>query len=382
MLILFAVERTGRKPCALAVEDLDRDLILAFLDEQEKKRKNAVQTCNARLRVDHAITMMSVRPHLYAVNNKEHRTISPLPNRAERLALVIGVTGGIGGEVAKALITHGWRVRALARSPEAAKHRASWVGAVEWVSGDAMNEADVVAAANGVAVIFHGANPPGYRNWRGLAIPMLKNAIAAARASGARLIFPGNVYNFGPDAWPLLSETSPQHPQTRKGVIRVEMEAMLWDAAHSGVRSLVVRAVTYPGEPAVGHAWAYLPNFAETIARLADIERSLPPVEVVHFGGHWLESGVEMAKAIGRVAGHLDVKVRPAPWMLFRLVSPFVGFLRELMEMRYLWRVPVRLDNTKLIALLGEEPHSQLDDALRAVLMALGCIPDPLTQSR
>jgi uncharacterized protein YbjT (DUF2867 family) len=31
--------------------------------------------------------------------------------------LVIGATGGVGGEVAKALIAHGWRVRALVRRP-------------------------------------------------------------------------------------------------------------------------------------------------------------------------------------------------------------------------------------------------------------------------
>ncbi len=49
MLILFAAERTGQKPHALAVEDLDRDLVLAFLDELEQKRKNAVVTRNARL---------------------------------------------------------------------------------------------------------------------------------------------------------------------------------------------------------------------------------------------------------------------------------------------------------------------------------------------
>ena len=49
MLILFAAERTGRKPGALAVEDFDRDLILAFLDELEEKRKNSVLTRNARL---------------------------------------------------------------------------------------------------------------------------------------------------------------------------------------------------------------------------------------------------------------------------------------------------------------------------------------------
>ena len=41
MLVLFAAERTCRKPCALT--------ILAFLDQLEQKRKNAIQTRNARL---------------------------------------------------------------------------------------------------------------------------------------------------------------------------------------------------------------------------------------------------------------------------------------------------------------------------------------------
>jgi len=49
LLLLFAAERTGRKPCSLAIEDIDRDMILAFLDELEQKRKNTVQTRNARL---------------------------------------------------------------------------------------------------------------------------------------------------------------------------------------------------------------------------------------------------------------------------------------------------------------------------------------------
>ncbi len=169
------------------------------------------------------------------------------PDGTQKIALVIGAAGGIGGEAAHALIAEGWRVRGLARQPDDAKRRAAWVGPVEWIAGDAMNEADVTAAAQGASVIFHGANPPMYRDWRGLAIPMLRNAIAAARASGARLIYSGNVYNFGPDAGAVIAEASPQHPLTRKGAIRVEMEAMLKAAANDGVRSLVLRAGDYFG---------------------------------------------------------------------------------------------------------------------------------------
>jgi len=318
-----------------------------------------------------------------------------------RTALVIGATGGIGGEVAHALIARGWRVRGLCRQPADARRRAAWVGPVEWIAGDAMTRADVTAAASGAEIIFHGANPPGYRNWRGLAIPMLQSSIAAARVSGARLIFPGNVYNYGPDAGTVIDERSPQHPFTRKGAVRVDMERMLEEAARDGVRSLVVRAgdffgphqpsswfkdamvkpgrplrsVMYPGEREVGHAWAYLPDLAETVARLADIEASLPAFDSFHFGGHWFARGVELAEAVRRVSGEPDLPIRRFPWMLFLLGAPFVTFIREALEMRYLWRVPLRLVNAKLVALIGAEPHTPLDEALRQTLSALGCMP-------
>jgi nucleoside-diphosphate-sugar epimerase len=342
---------------------------------------------------------------LFTANAMQGAAMKPIdPNKnAQRTALVIGATGGIGGEVAHALIAHGWRVRGLSRRPDDAKRQAAWVGPVEWIAGDAMDLADVTAAAAGAAVIFHGANPPMYKNWRGLAIPMLRNSMEAARRSGARIIFPGNVYNFGPDAWPVVSETSPQHPLARKGAVRVDMEQMLEAAAKDGVRALILRAgdffgprqpkswlkdamvkpgralrsVTYPGEPDVGHSWAYLPDLAETVARLAEIEASLPAFETVNFAGYWFERGIEFAEAIRNIAGRPDAPIRRFPWALLYLGAPFVTFFREALEMRYLWRVPLRLDNSKLLALIGQEPRTPLDEALRQTLAALGCLPTP-----
>src|SRR5438128_29958 len=90
----------------------------------------------------------------------------------ERIALVIGITGGIGGETARAVVHAGWTVRALHRDPERARRDAPDLGAIEWQRGDAMNTADVVAAASGVSVVVHAVNPPGYKNWQGLVLPM------------------------------------------------------------------------------------------------------------------------------------------------------------------------------------------------------------------
>ncbi|MDA4636326.1 NAD-dependent epimerase, partial [Escherichia coli] len=97
-------------------------------------------------------------------------------------------------------------------------------GDFEWIAGDALNPQDVSKAAEGVSLIVHAVNPPGYRDWEKLVVPMLDNTIAAARRVGARVLLPGTVYNFGPDAFPVLGEDSPQHPVTRKGRLRVMME--------------------------------------------------------------------------------------------------------------------------------------------------------------
>jgi nucleoside-diphosphate-sugar epimerase len=263
---------------------------------------------------------------------------------------------------------------------------------VQWLRGDATNPGDVARAAEGAALIVHAVNPPQYKNWRGLAVPMLANTIAAARQSGARIIFPGNVYVFGRDAWPLADENSPRHPFTRKGAVRVEMERMLREAAPE-VRSLVVRAgdffgpgaggsswfaqviakggrnlrkIVYPGQTGAGHSWAYLPDLAEAIAKLAALEDRLADAEVVHFGGHWIEPGRDMAEAIRRVLRRPRLPLRNFPWIVVYLGAPFVGFLRELIEMRYLWDVPLRLDNKKLAGLIGVEPHTPLDAAIAA----------------
>ncbi len=305
--------------------------------------------------------------------------------------LVLGATGGVGGEMAKGLLARGWHVRAMVRDPARAKR----IEGVELVRGDAMQAADVAKAATGVAWIVHGVNPPGYRNWPGLALPMLENTIAAAKAVGAAVFFPGTVYNFGPETFPLVAEDAPQRPRTRKGAIRVAMEARLRE---SGLRVLILRSgdffgpgmggnswfsgamvkpgrqvksILYPGRRNIGHGWAYLPDYAEAAIRLME----QPPLErfaVFHFEGHWLDRGFGMAEAVREVVGPVPVRLLPSA--VFWLAAPFSETFREMLEMTYLWRQPLRLDNRRLVNFLGGEPRTEVVEAVRAALAGLGCL--------
>jgi nucleoside-diphosphate-sugar epimerase len=313
-----------------------------------------------------------------------------------RIALVLGATGGIGGEVASRLAAGGWQVRALNRNPD----KAGKEGSFQWIKGDAMVAADVAKAAEGAALIVHAVNPPGYRDWDKLVLPMLDNTIAAAEANGARIVLPGTVYNYGPDAFPDITDDAPQNPLTRKGKIRREMERRLKAAAARGAaRVLIVRAgdffgpaaanswfsqglvkagsrpkaITYPGKRGVGHQWTYLPDMAEVLLRLIE-HPGLEDFASFNMGGHWDGDGTAMIDAIRRALDEPFLPVKKTPWLMMRLASPFVTFLKEVMEMRYLWKVPVRLDNAGLVALLGAEPHTPLDEAVRATLVGIGCL--------
>lgn len=315
-------------------------------------------------------------------------------------ALVLGATGGIGGEVARQLIDAGWTVRALHRGSEQPK---KWQGGMTWLHGDAMNRDDVLTAAQGCAVIVHAVNPPGYRRWGELVLPMLNNTIAAAQAQGATIVLPGTVYNFGPNAFPTLREDSPQQPLTRKGAIRVEMERRLQLASSQGCKVIVVRAgdffgpkpgnswfsqgmlkpgqpvkaISVPNAPGVGHQWSYLPDVARTMVVLVQRRDTLTPFAAFHMAGHWDADGTQLAAAISRVVvkhGGAQPTVRAFPWWLTALAAPFMPMLRELREMHYLWNTRLEMSNAKLVAELGHEPHTPLEEAVEAALEGMGCL--------
>lgn len=315
----------------------------------------------------------------------------------EHTALILGATGGIGGAIAGALLRHGWSVRGLARDVQSAERGTDL--AIEWHQGDAMNRDTVTRAASGVSTIVHAVNPPGYRNWGTLVLPMIDNTIAAAKAAGgARVVLPGTIYNFNPVTTPVIRENSPQVPDSRKGAIRVELERRL-EAAAPEVPSLILRAGDFFG-PGIrsswfaqamiarnkplarvvdvargpGHSWAYLPDLAETFARLLDVADRLSPFERLQFEGLHDVMGSVLSNALNRLAG-CTLAHRRFPWWLMRLLAPFGGFPRQAAELAPYWHHPVRLDNQRLVELLGEELRTPLDDALWATLKSMSSLP-------
>ena len=114
------------------------------------------------------------------------------------------------------------------------------------------------------------------------------------------------------------------------------------------------------------------------MARLLERENGLAVFERFHFGGHWVD-GNAMANAAGHTVSH-PMTLRVFPWWLATLAAPFITLFRELREMRYLWQQPLQLDNRKLVAFLGNEPHTGLDQAVETTLRGLHCLPSAPAQ--
>lgn len=284
--------------------------------------------------------------------------------------LILGASGRFGRNAAEAFWNAGWRVRVFDRSRD-----------------------DLVEAARGVDVIVNAWNPP-YTEWADALPRLTKQVISAAKASGATVLLPGNVYVFGADAPERLGPRVPHRASNPLGRLRIDMEAAY---RASGVRMILLRAgdfldteasgnwfdmqiapalhrgvLTCPGAPDAPHAWAYLPDMARAAVALCDMRTRLPQFADIPFPGHTL-TGHQLAEACS-VALNRPVRIRRMAWWPLQLARPFWPMAAPLLEMRYLWSKPHRLARDPFDALLPgfvETPiHEALGKAVAPVLMA------------
>ena len=142
------------------------------------------------------------------------------------------------------------------------------------------------------------------------------------------------------------------------------------------VKPIARGRLDYPGEPALMHAWAYLPDLARAFVAVAAAP-ARPAFERFTFAGHSV-TGDEFLAAVEHAAATRGIN--PArgwrhgrmPWPVMRILGVFVPLWRELARMSYLWRVPHALDGSALEAAVGPLPHTPLAAALERSLRELG----------
>lgn len=302
-----------------------------------------------------------------------------------RTVTIIGINGHIGHHAAKAFVSAGWTVRGMGRSNRKP------IAGVEFIKGDADSVPELKHAIGDSEVVVNALNLP-YHEWdKGRMEAQTARVIEAASGAGRTLLFPGNIYNYAASLRDVTPD-APQHPETPRGAIRVRVEKQLRDAAKDGdLQVIILRAGDFYGPnntgdwfdyvmlreaskgklammaaPAIGHSWAYLPDFGQAFARIAEVRGKLGQFENFHFAGHWVTSG-EMTEAI-RKAAPVPLKANMAPLAVLRLIGLVNPLIREIMKMRYLWENPMRLHDERLAAILGDDFGTPFEEAVAATV--------------
>lgn len=266
---------------------------------------------------------------------------------------VLGATGFIGGQIARAALARGWRVRGLRRRPDA-------VGAVgdleiEWVSGDLADPASLVTAMRGCPLVFHAAGyyPHLARDVQQAVrhgVTGMRNVLAAATAAGVkRMVYTSAQSTVGPPADP--SRLADERDLYTPGSVALpyfevkwamEMEAMRAVAQGFPLVPVLPTLVLGPGDvkPTSGAlllmaARGRLPGYVEGSINVVDVrdvaaghlaaaERGRPGRRYI-LGGHNLTLR-EMQTIVAEAVDRKPPRFTMPPWLV-TLVGEVGSFL-------------------------------------------------------
>lgn len=311
--------------------------------------------------------------------------------------LVLGATGSIGYAVTANLLARQLPVTILVRNRAKAEALFPSQPTLTIVEGDVQDTALLNRAALGKDFVFHGINYP-YHQWFGNMDTVTNKVIDAARQTHATIILPGNVYNFGLIAEPIREDSRP-NPCTRKGQLRVEIEAMLEQAAkvgtcrvlnvrlpdfwgpnvlNEGMKPIFDNALTGKALPwivnaDIPHQLVYTSDAAEIIVRLLlrtwnrGRQMADTSYEVWNYGGTTEPSMRAWFGQISELAGK-PAKVQVYSRFMIGLLGVFMPVLREVKEMLYLYDNTIVLDDQKVRTLFPDFRPTPMNEALVTTL--------------
>ena len=284
-----------------------------------------------------------------------------------KTVLILGASGRFGRNCADAFAASGWKVRRFDRARD-----------------------NLMQKAQGTDVIVAGWNP-AYPDWADQVPKLHDQIIQAALAADATVILPGNVYVFGADTPAPWGADTPHQAHNPLGMIRRRMEAAYRKA---GVKTILLRAgdyldttpsgnwfdmmmaktlpkgaLTYPGNPDLDHAWAFLPDLARAAVALSEQRDQLRRYEDIPFPGYTL-SGRQITTLLTEMLQR-PVKIRKMAWLPLHFLRPFMRVIPPLFEMRYLWNTPHSLTGTRFNELLPDFRPTPPKQALAAAVAHL-----------
>ena len=301
---------------------------------------------------------------------------------------ILGAGGPVGNALARELRKYTSEVRLVSRNPVKINPEDRLVKA------NLLRAKEVLKAIEGSQVVYLTAGLPyDHKIWQKDWPRIMSNVINACEKYNAKLVFFDNVYMYGKQEIPHMTESSAIDPPSKKGKVRAEIAEKLLQQIKSGnLKALIARSADFYGpgckENSVlaqtvfkplndgkkanwlgnadkVHSFTYVPDAAKATALLGNSEAAygkvwhLPTASNPPTGKEWVEM----------IARELEVKpkYREVPEWMTRIISWFMPIMKETVEMIYQYDRDYIFDSSKFEVAFGLGPTPYAEGIKRVV---------------
>ena len=292
---------------------------------------------------------------------------------------ILGSGGGLGTQLAKALLTYTEDIRLVSRHPEKVN------------AGDQLVEADLTdseqteQAVRGSEVVYLTVGLPyDIKVWKRKWPVIMQNVLNACERFECRLGFFDNIYMYDPDRIGHMTEETPVNPGSEKGKVRAELARMLMDRAERGdIEALIARSADFYG-PSIKdtsiltemvfnplsegkkanwlgsakykHSFTYTPDAGKATALLGNNPEAynqvwhLPTASNPPTGKQWIEMIAEEME--------VEPRYRTAPKFMVKIMGLFSPVMRNMVEMMYQYDRDYVFDSSKFESAFEMYPTS------------------------
>jgi len=290
---------------------------------------------------------------------------------------ILGSSGVIGKELAKALPQYTNKIRLVSRNPKKVNE------SDELLSANFLNAGETFNAVEGSEVVYLTVGLQyDIKIWKTQWPKLMKNVIEACKKSNSKLVFFDNVYSYGRvNGW--MTEETPVKPDSEKGKVRAELNKMIMNEVEQGnLKAIIAKAADFYGPDTPlsfvnvmvfenfkkgkraqwfinvnkKHSFTYTPDAAKGTAILGNTGSAynqiwhLPTNKNVLTGKDFIELS---ANAMGVKPEYMLVK----KWMA-QVLGLFIKEIKESVEMLYQNDSDYLFDSTKFEKAFNYKPIS------------------------
>jgi len=155
---------------------------------------------------------------------------------------ILGSSGVIGKELAKALPQYTNKIRLVSRNPKKVNE------SDELLSANFLNAGETFNAVEGSEVVYLTVGLQyDIKIWKTQWPKLMKNVIEACKKSNSKLVFFDNVYSYGRvNGW--MTEETPVKPDSEKGKVRAELNKTIMNEVEQGnLNAIIAKSADFYG---------------------------------------------------------------------------------------------------------------------------------------